>query len=122
MATMTIQRLHDLFDENPEKDLLEWQGRCHDCQCEVKVTVDPQVDRIHINGGGIYEPVMGQFVIKCDGCFSQDPVLRNYQPCEVYSRVVGYLRPVNQWNDAKTAEFNDRRLFDASVRQLGESG
>jgi anaerobic ribonucleoside-triphosphate reductase len=30
-------------------------------------------------------------------------------PCEVYSRVCGYLRPVQQWNDAKVAEFNDRK-------------
>jgi ribonucleoside-triphosphate reductase len=28
--------------------------------------------------------------------------------CEVYSRVVGYLRPVNQWNAGKQAEFSDR--------------
>lgn len=32
--------------------------------------------------------------------------------CEVYSRVVGYLRPVDQWNDGKAAEYTDRRLFD----------
>ena len=32
--------------------------------------------------------------------------------CEVYSRVVGYLRPVNQWNDGKQAEFADRRSFE----------
>ena len=31
--------------------------------------------------------------------------------CEVYSRVVGYLRPVSQWNEGKQAEFNDRVLF-----------
>lgn len=30
------------------------------------------------------------------------------QRCEVYSRVVGYLRPVSQWNDGKQAEFDDR--------------
>ena len=30
---------------------------------------------------------------------------------EVYSRVVGYLRPVEQWNDGKRAEFADRRAF-----------
>ena len=35
--------------------------------------------------------------------------------CEVYSRVVGYLRPVDQWNDGKQAEFNIRRTFDRSV-------
>jgi len=35
--------------------------------------------------------------------------------CEVYSRVVGYLRPVDQWNDGKQAEFAIRRTFDRSV-------
>ena len=32
--------------------------------------------------------------------------------CEVYSRIVGYLRPVSQWNDGKQAEFGDRRAFE----------
>ena len=32
--------------------------------------------------------------------------------CEVYSRVVGYLRPVNQWNRGKQQEFHDRKTFD----------
>jgi len=35
--------------------------------------------------------------------------------CEVYSRVVGYLRPVDQWNDGKQAEFTIRRTFDKSI-------
>ncbi|MCD6134384.1 MAG: ribonucleoside triphosphate reductase [Candidatus Omnitrophica bacterium] len=30
---------------------------------------------------------------------------------EVYSRIVGYLRPLEQWNDGKKQEFNDRRTF-----------
>jgi ribonucleoside-triphosphate reductase len=33
---------------------------------------------------------------------------------EVYSRVVGYLRPVDQWNDGKQAEFSIRKTFDKS--------
>lgn len=33
-------------------------------------------------------------------------------PCEVYSRIVGYLRPVQNWNDGKRAEFADRRMFN----------
>jgi len=32
--------------------------------------------------------------------------------CEVYSRVVGYLRPVDQWNEGKQAEWNNRKLFE----------
>jgi len=33
------------------------------------------------------------------------------EPCEVYSRVVGYLRPVKQWNLGKQEEFRGRRVF-----------
>ncbi len=33
------------------------------------------------------------------------------QPCEVYSRIVGYLRPVQQWNEGKQEEFKDRKEF-----------
>ena len=33
------------------------------------------------------------------------------QRAEVYSRVVGYLRPVSQWNEGKKAEFKDRKTF-----------
>jgi len=33
------------------------------------------------------------------------------QPCEVYSRVVGYIRPVNQWHTGKKQEFKERKEF-----------
>lgn len=32
-------------------------------------------------------------------------------PCEVYSRIVGYLRPVQNWNEGKQQEFTDRVPF-----------
>jgi len=33
------------------------------------------------------------------------------QPCEVYSRVVGYIRPVQQWHKGKVQEFKERKTF-----------
>jgi ribonucleoside-triphosphate reductase len=36
--------------------------------------------------------------------------------CEVYSRVVGYLRPVDQWNAGKQAEFSGRKTYDKAVK------
>jgi len=33
------------------------------------------------------------------------------QPCEVYSRVVGYIRPVNQWHKGKQQEYKERKEF-----------
>ena len=35
-------------------------------------------------------------------------------PCEIYSRPVGYYRPVNQWNEGKQSEFADRKMYDAN--------
>lgn len=32
--------------------------------------------------------------------------------CEIYSRIVGYIRPVKQWNKGKKAEFGNRKTFD----------
>lgn len=35
--------------------------------------------------------------------------------CEVYSRVVGYHRPIKQWNYGKQEEFKDRVMFKEDV-------
>lgn len=37
--------------------------------------------------------------------------------CEVYSRVVGYIRPVQQWNKGKKKEFQDRTEFMIAENQ-----
>lgn len=34
------------------------------------------------------------------------------ETCEVYSRVVGYFRPVSNWNRGKQEEFKDRKEFE----------
>lgn len=34
--------------------------------------------------------------------------------CEVYSRIVGYIRPVNQWNKGKQMEFRNRTVFEVA--------
>jgi len=34
------------------------------------------------------------------------------QPCEVYSRIVGYLRPTSQFNLGKKQEFQERKTFN----------
>lgn len=40
--------------------------------------------------------------------------------CEVYSRVVGYIRPIDQWNAGKQAEFENRKLFDRALDKVKE--
>lgn len=41
-------------------------------------------------------------------------------PCEVYSRIVGYLRPVQAWNDGKQQEFEERQTFEMPTTQEDE--
>ena len=41
-------------------------------------------------------------------------------PCEVYSRVVGYIRPISQWNRGKREEFDDRVMLKFDVNDTDE--
>ena len=39
---------------------------------------------------------------------------------EVYSRITGYYRPVQNWNDGKTQEYKDRKLYEINPSKLSE--
>ncbi|MCF2676823.1 MAG: ribonucleoside triphosphate reductase [Flintibacter sp.] len=41
---------------------------------------------------------------------------------EVYSRITGYYRPVKNWNDGKTQEFKDRKVYDINHSHLRRAG
>ena len=41
---------------------------------------------------------------------------------EVYSRITGYYRPVQNWNDGKAQEFKDRKVYDLSHSHLHRAG
>lgn len=34
------------------------------------------------------------------------------KPCEIFSRVVGYFRPIENWNLGKKEEFRERKTFN----------
>lgn len=37
--------------------------------------------------------------------------------CEIWSRPVGYLRPVQHWNNGKREEFRERKRFKVEVSE-----
>ena len=41
---------------------------------------------------------------------------------EVYSRITGYYRPVQNWNDGKTQEFKERKVYDIANSKLTHAG
>jgi ribonucleoside-triphosphate reductase len=46
------------------------------------------------------------------------PIKTNRQECIVYSRVVGWMTPVRNWNKGKKAEFNDRQEYIINQEDL----
>lgn len=98
-----------------EKGDITYKGLCHDCTCPVTIEAKVAEDgAITIEGGAVFKIRQGAedlFFFKCLECFAKDHTLRNWRQCEVYSRVVGYLRPVQQWNRGKKVEYDMRKEF-----------
>ena len=46
------------------------------------------------------------------------PIKTQRQECIVYSRVVGWLTPVCNWNKGKKAEFSDRKTYEVKEEQF----
>ncbi|MDO8668887.1 MAG: anaerobic ribonucleoside-triphosphate reductase [Candidatus Buchananbacteria bacterium] len=43
---------------------------------------------------------------------NRQSIVADRQACEVYSRVVGYIRPVASWNPGKQSEYKDRMTYN----------
>jgi len=74
---------------------------CHDCKKAVRdgvlLVYDDSGNKIKVH--------------KCNKCYEKNPSLTNFRKCEVYSRIVGYIRPVSQWHVGKKQEFKEREEF-----------
>ena len=106
---MTINELKQLLDGHDE---IEFKGKCHDCGKEISVIASLEGTQ----GGAVYKvdpPSIREYNIflKCEECFKKDKTLRHWRPTEVYSRIVGYLRPIQQWNKGKRQEFKERTPY-----------
>ena len=116
-----FKKLEEYF-KRAESDHIEFQGYCHDCKKLTKVNADVLEDStLKITGGSVYFPDIGSgeptFFVKCDSCFKKDTTLRNYQPCDVYSRVVGFYRPIKSWNEGKHSEWKKRKDYNLPNNQ-----
>ena len=40
------------------------------------------------------------------------------EPCEIFSRVTGYHRPLKNWNDGKQAEYKNRKSFRVNINNM----
>ena len=81
---------------------------CHDCQKRIEIE-----GKEIKNGKMLFYESRGEkiTIFKCNDCFQKSQELKNFQSCEVYSRIVGYLRPIQQWNWGKQLEFKERKEY-----------
>lgn len=81
---------------------------CHDCGEKIEIEneeIENGVFLVYDNAG---EKIN---ILKCNDCYAKNTGLTNFQECEVYSRVVGYIRPVQQWHKGKKQEYEERKEF-----------
>jgi hypothetical protein len=90
---------------------MEPTQKCHDCKSGIDIVGDEIKNGVLLSykdGDKEYQ------IFKCNDCYSANPKLSDYRACEVYSRVCGYLRPVQQWNAGKQAEYKERKEYKNS--------
>jgi hypothetical protein len=109
---VTTDYLKGLHYES-KNSYIEINGTCHDCKSQVKlISTIFDDDSLTITGGSLYKIAnIEKPFFKCQTCFDKDSFLTHFQPCEVYSRVVGYLSPTKRWNSGKKEEFKERKNF-----------
>lgn len=90
---------------------MDKENLCHDCGTAIVFEgreIKNGVFLRYENGAKKYD------AFKCAACYAKDKSLADFQPCEVYSRVVGYLRPVQSWNQGKQQEYKERKEYKNS--------
>ena len=86
---------------------------CWDCGKVLTVSDKGEVSdgvRLEVKQGSDGTP---SIVFKCKDCYKKSKKVNVPQACEVYSRVVGYIRPITQWNPGKQSEYEDRVTFQS---------
>lgn len=103
--------LEKMFIEHKAQELA-FEGLCYDCKEKSQVLATITDDGIAISGGAVYKPFTDEtFYIKCESCYKKDNVLRDFQPCQVFTRCVGYYAAKDSMNVGKQAEVEMRKNF-----------
>ena len=121
---MKEKELIELFESCNSK-FIDWVGECHDCKKDIKVTaertetiIDDKVKiDIKIDGGAVYS-VDDKYYIKCPECYNKETILRDYQPCRIYTRTVGYYSAKQDMNAGKQSEVEIRKNFKISTMTI----
>uniref|UniRef100_A0A6H1ZFW8 Putative anaerobic ribonucleoside-triphosphate reductase n=1 Tax=viral metagenome TaxID=1070528 RepID=A0A6H1ZFW8_9ZZZZ len=107
----TVKFIKGLFRESG-RGCIELHGACQSCKDPVDIIIFKNAMEVEGNGGVIVGDMWDdkpQF--KCSRCLERDSGMISPTKCEIFTRVVGYLRPIQGFNLGKAEEFRDRKTF-----------
>jgi len=108
----TKEFIKKLFNESNKK-CIEINGTCQKCKSPVKLIIfEEENGEYEINGDGGIIDRFNDPQFKCFKCLEEDDYKISPQRCEVFSRVVGYLSPVQRWNNGKKQEWKMRKTYE----------
>ncbi len=88
---------------------------CHDCAKKIDISGEEIKNGVLLAYKDNGEKIN---IFKCNECFAKNEALSNFRKCEVYSRVVGYIRPVQQWHKGKKQEYHEREEYNVPKDNL----
>lgn len=101
--------MQEISDKMGDNQFAKVTAICMDCEEEFVLSLERKSDtELEIKNGAVARR-KDTYFCKCQECFDADKSFG--QDIEVYSRVVGYLRPVRNWNQAKKQEFGMRKNY-----------
>ena len=101
--------MQEVSDKIGEHQFARIGVTCMDCNKEFQMNMErTSATCIEIKNGAIGKRY-GDYIFKCPECFRKSQDFG--QDCEVYSRVVGYLRPISNWNPGKKEEYKIRKNY-----------
>jgi hypothetical protein len=124
------QRSNNVMDEErvllddvltSDGDVAYIEEQCHDCGAAVCVRVTKETDGYLFEaqkGAAQYAPTIEDdtcLFYKCQKCYEEEPILKKWRPTEVYTRVVGYYRPVSKFNKGKQEEYKHRKNYEGML-------
>jgi len=105
--------MQEISDRIGENQFGKCNVKCMDCHEDFAMHFERTgPDQIKVKAGAIGKR-NGEYFFKCPDCYKKDQSFG--QECETYSRVVGYLRPISNWNNAKQEEYKCRKPFKVEI-------
>lgn len=101
--------MQEISDKMGDNQFAKVDAVCIDCRDDFVLELERKSETdLEIKNGAIAKKY-GTYLCKCQTCFDLN---NNFGgETEVYSRVVGYLRPIGNWNKSKKQEFDLRKPY-----------